>query len=63
MKYDVAVDMAVTVHYEVEAENHDEAYEKAVVLHNNDDMLEIPHYYICEEYFYVEDQNGIQIEY
>lgn len=56
MKYDVAVDMMATIHYDIEADDADEAYKKVFDLHNN--LETIDHRCVYSEEYYVFNEYG-----
>lgn len=61
MIYDVMIDFTGTMHYEIEADSHDEAYEKVKQMHKKVDTYS--RFDVFEENYYVEDERGYQLEY
>lgn len=60
-KYEVMIDVAGTVHIDIEANSHTEAYKKAAKWFDKRKTIETG--WLYEQNFYVEDEHGLQLEY
>jgi len=59
--YTVLIDFSGTVRYDVKANSFEDAYEQVKTKHENCKTISTND--ICEEYYYVESENGDQEEF
>lgn len=60
-KFEVMIDFSGTVHLDIEADSHEEAYKKAAKWYKSRKRIETG--WLCETNYYVEDENGWQFEF